>query len=112
MTGKESQGTVKIAGKGITREVTINGKLLSPVRSQKLINGYRFFAWGNGATQDSLKQLALAILLECTSSYAIAIRFYKSFACKVVFGFEEPDFEIEIDITDWVQRENIWAGVL
>jgi len=109
MTGKESQETVKIAGKGITREVTINGKLLSPVRSQKIVNhSPDGFSWGYGGSGPA--QLSLAILLECVPEDD-AISYYQIFKWKVIAGLEQPDFEIDLNVALWMENEK-YIGAL
>ncbi len=56
---------MKITGDATTREVFIDGKKLSPTKSQKLHNhSPDGFNWGYGGSGPS--QLALAIMLECT----------------------------------------------
>lgn len=67
--------------------VTINGKELSPERSQKIFNhSPNGFAWGYDGSGPA--QLALAILLECVESADEAITFHQDFKREIVAGFK------------------------
>jgi len=105
----ENQGLVKIQGFGANREVYLNGKLLSPVRSQKIVNhSPDGFSWGYGGSGPA--QLSLAILLECVSEDD-AIAYYQNFKWKVIAGLEQPDFEIDLNVALWVENEK-YIGAL
>ena len=56
---------INLSGNWETKEVILNGKLLSPIQSQSVYNhSPDGFNWGYGGSGPS--QLALAILLEFT----------------------------------------------
>ncbi len=83
--------------------VHLNGRHLDPVRSQEVFNhSPDGFAWGYGGSGPA--QLALAILLECTSNCEkIALRNYQRFKWDVVAKLPQGNFEIEIDLDPWLK---------
>lgn len=76
-----------------TRKVWLDGKLLSPKRSQKVINhSPDGFNWGYGGSGPA--QLALAIMLELTGK----ADGYQEFKWTVIAKLPQSDFETEFDL--------------
>jgi hypothetical protein len=94
---------MKIKGEWETRKVWINGEELKPTRSQSVIDhspdGFNWSYGGSGPAQ-----LALAILLIHTDRHA-ALRFYQDFKWQYIATLPETDFEIEIDVIQWIQEK-------
>ncbi len=85
-----------LKGEYKTRDVWLNGKLLSPERSQKIRNhSPDGFAWGYGGSGAS--QLALGVLLEVTTEKNASIT-YMDFKDKIISQLPQTDFEVEIEI--------------
>lgn len=83
----------KLKGCWKTKEVWLNGKLLSPVESQKYINhSPDGFNWGYRGSGPS--QLALAVYLEIFDR----AEGYQRFKWKCIAPLPQDDFEIELDI--------------
>lgn len=74
----------KIAPRVQKYEVYLNDKLFSPNPSKRVHNYGSFhpFAWGYGGPGP--QQLALAILLNESQSYEIALRLSKLFVCDII----------------------------
>ena len=87
---------ITLKGNYETREVWINGKLLHPERSQKIINhspdGFSWGYFGSGCSQ-----LALAILLEVLPEKK-ALEDYQVFKFRVISNLPQTDFEKEFII--------------
>ena len=96
ITGNTNEGR---DGKGGFK-VYISGRLLSPERSQKVINhSPNGFAWGYGGSGPA--QLALAILLNFCDEKT-AIRLYQEFKWEVVARLPET-FGISSELVkDWI----------
>jgi len=76
-----------ISGNGATREVTIDGEILSPIKSQQVYNhSPDGFSWGYNGSGPA--QLALALLLEATNEDE-AIKFYQSFKFDIISDMPE-----------------------
>lgn len=93
-----------IQGDPRSRIVTINGKILSPARSQAIRNhSPDGFAWGYCGSGPA--QLSLALLLEFTDEKT-AQRFYQDFKQDVIAGIKQDiKFEMDSDfIIDWIQK--------
>lgn len=90
-----------IVGNGVTREVFINGKYLSPKKSQKVYNhSPDGFSWGYGGSGPA--QLALAILLEVTWEEN-AVRLYQEFKRDLIARLPQSDFALEIRrVEEWI----------
>ena len=85
--------TINLKGDWITRQVKINGKILSPAKSQKVRNhSPDGFAWGYGGSGPA--QLALAILLEFYDKETMPN--YQDFKFKVIGALPQSDFEVEV----------------
>jgi len=91
-----------IKGNSATREVFINGKLLSPERSQKVWNhSPDNFNWGYSGSGPA--QLALAILLEFTDQVTV-IRLYQEFKSDVIAGLK-GNFELPTEVVErWIKE--------
>ena len=87
---------MRIRGEGLTRKVWINDHLLSPERSQKLVNhSPDGFNWGYGGSGPS--QLALAICLLIYPEQK-ALLVYQDFKREVISSLPlDEDFEIDLD---------------
>jgi len=94
--------------KGIweTREVLINDIPLPPAHSQRVFNhSPDGFSWGYSGSGPA--QLALAILLLATSE-TNAVRLHQVFKREVIAPLPQlDDFEIEIDIAQWIQNQKV-----
>lgn len=90
-----------IVGIWRTREVSIDGKELSPHESQKLRNhSPDGFAWGYGGSGPA--QLALAILLHYTSAM-FAMEHYQNFKWEVIASLPQSDFTLEeVAVHEWI----------
>ncbi len=87
---------ISLHGNYSTREVWLNGELLSPKESQKIINhSPDGFSWGYGGSGSA--QLALSILLEITSEEK-AIQMYQDFKWSVIASLPQSDFNILVDV--------------
>lgn len=91
-----------ITGNYQTREIKINGKLLTPDRSLKLANhSPTGFAWGYRGSGPT--QLALAILLEYTLNEEDALALYQQYRDDVICRLEQADFELpEESVINWL----------
>ena len=99
---------IKIKGCYQDRTVFINGKELSPGRSQKLRNhSPDGFAWGYGGSGPA--QLALAILLEITKDKQFALKNYQDFKWDIICDLPmEEDFTLEEKIVStWIAKRLI-----
>ena len=88
--------------KGSNGTVFIDGKYLSPEKSQEVYNhSPDGFNWGYGGSGPS--QLALALLLEFLSKDN-ALRSYQEFKWDIIAGLPK-DFEITgKDIMNWIEK--------
>ena len=84
------------------RMLMIDGKEISPVRSQKVFN-HSPDGFNSGYSGSGPAQLALGILLEAMPQ-AKAQRLYQRFKWDYVANWKE-DFHGEIDIEAWVARQ-------
>lgn len=84
-------------------EVLVDGKRLSPARSQKVFNhSPDGFAWGYGGSGPA--QLALALLLEHGLTDEDAVRLHQDLKFEVVAGWPQESGEHELDLQDWIDR--------
>ena len=94
---------ITISGTWETRRVRINGKYLSPIPSQKILNhspdGFNWSYGGSGPAQ-----LALAILLTQTDE-STALYLHQYFKWDVVAKLPKSDFEISLDIRDYIHKK-------
>lgn len=82
-----------ITGNWQTREVRIRGRILSPKRSQKLVNSSPCgFNWGYGGSGPA--QLAMALLLRFTDKKT-ALRYYQKFKWAVIARLPQADFQMD-----------------
>jgi len=96
---------VTISGKANTREIKINGRALSPRRSNKLRNHSYDFNWGYGGSGPT--QLALAICIELFGEL-YAMRWYHDFKWKFVAKWPQgEDFEIELELSEFMKIREI-----
>ncbi len=87
---------ISLHGNYSTREVWLNGELLSPKESQKIINhSPDGFSWGYGGSGPA--QLALAILLKITSRET-AMQMYQDFKWDVIASLPQSDIDVLIDV--------------
>ncbi len=92
-----------ITGDYLKREVRINGDILSPARSLKVVNhSPTGFCWGYRGSGPA--QLALALMLEYTLNQEDALALYMHFKDDVISKLPGgEDFEITEDaILAWV----------
>lgn len=91
---------IRLVGFWWTKDVLLNGKRLSPEKSQKIINhspdGFNWGYFGSGPAQ-----LSLAILLELTSK-EIALKNYNQFKLNVISKLHQADFDVEIDVSEYL----------
>lgn len=91
--------------KGIikTRDIFIDGKKLSPKKSQQVINhSPDGFNWGYSGSGPA--QLSLAILLEITD-IDIAKRLYQAFKWEFITNLSKNDFTLVININKWLKMK-------
>jgi len=92
-----------IAGKRgkLSNQLWVDGKEIYPQLSQKIRNhSPDGFNWGYGGSGPA--QAALAICLEIFDETWIAQALYQSFKWAFVTKWNEDEFEVEIDITDFL----------
>ena len=92
----------KITGNWESKEVRINGNILSPERSQKVCNhspdGFNWSYGGSGPAQ-----LALAIMIQMAGE-GVAERAYQDFKWDVISKLPEADFELTVgEVWDWMK---------
>jgi hypothetical protein len=93
----------KIKGERITRRVWMDGSEILPEKSHKIRNhSPDGFNWGYGGSGPA--QLALAILLEVMSINE-ALAYHQDFKWEFIASLPDGNFEIEIDIEDWITRK-------
>jgi len=93
---------MKITGDWATRRVTVDGRTLSPKRSQKIWNhSPDGFAWGYGGSGPA--QLALAVLIKAGLKPSRAVQLHQEFKRDWIAVLPQRDFEIELDVMLWVQ---------
>jgi hypothetical protein len=101
----------KITGVAATRQVFIDGKELLPVASQRIWNhSPDGFSWGYGGSGPA--QLALAIILELFDEET-AHAFHQKFKFDIIQPLQiDNDFEIEIDVVEWINeaRKEVMGG--
>ncbi len=99
ITGRKVKA--KITGIKETREVYINEEFLDPAESQKVRNlSPTGFNWGYRG--DGPAQLALGILLKFTDEET-ALEYYQPFKEDIIACLPQEDFEIEIDVEEWLR---------
>ena len=85
-----------------TRNIWLDGKLLSPEFSQVIRNhSPDGFCWGYGGSGPA--QLALAILLELVER-GVAISAYQKFKWDFIAKLPQTDFELEFKIEEIVDK--------
>ena len=93
---------MKIKGNLETRNVWIDGECLDPLPSQGVVNhSPDGFNWSYGGSGPS--QLALAILLYHFPK-TTALRWYQDFKWDIISGLPAGDFEIELDLDEWLEK--------
>lgn len=95
---------MRIEGTWQTRAVTVDGRSLSPARSQRVWNhSPDGFNWGYGGSGPA--QLALAILLAAGVDHEDAATYHQAFKWAVIAPLPQGDFAIEYDVQAWVPCE-------
>jgi hypothetical protein len=85
---------IKVKGEWSSRRVWVNGRELSPDKSQQVINhSPDGFNWGYGGSGPA--QLALALLLLKFPKQE-AMNLHQEFKYEVIAGLPQADFETEI----------------
>jgi hypothetical protein len=88
---------MKIKGNWETKEIWLDGNLLSPIKSQEIVNhspdGFNWSYSGSGCAQ-----LSLAILLEVFDKQT-ALKYYQRFKDEVIALLPQSDFEKELYFT-------------
>lgn len=93
----------KITGTRETREVFINGEMLNPAESREVKNhSPTGFNWGYHG--DGPAQLALGILLKFTDAET-ALENYQAFKEEIIAVLPQEDFEIELDVEEWLRNQ-------
>lgn len=89
---------MNIDGRTNTRRVWVDGRELSPTRSQSLrLHSHDGFAWGYSGSGPA--QLALAILLQAGVPEDIAMTRYQDFKREIIAALPmDQNFEINIQI--------------
>jgi hypothetical protein len=82
--------------------VYIDGVLLSPKKSQALMNhSPDGFSWGYSGSGPA--QLALAILLEVTDENTAVLAHQEFKSEEIAVLTMDSDFNVDIDVEDWVE---------
>jgi hypothetical protein len=86
-------------------EVRVNGSILDPARSQKLVNhSPDGFAWGYAGSGPA--QLALAILLAAGLDDDTAVALHQAFKAEHVATLPDgDDFVLAVDVQGWLSRQ-------
>lgn len=85
-------------------EVTLDGRVLSPHQSQRVINhSPDGFAWGYAGSGPA--QLALGILLGAGISKCRSLKYYQRFKSEFLVNLDRDNFEIQVDIVAWIVRQ-------
>jgi hypothetical protein len=98
---------MKIKGEWLSRRIWIDGEEIFPDDSLKIINhspdGFNWSYCGSGPSQ-----LALAILMYAFKNDKFnkeKYSFYQDFKWDYVSKFPKDNFEIEIDIENWIESK-------
>ena len=83
-----------------TTVVTVDGQVLTPARSQQVMNhSPDGFAWGYAGSGPA--QLALAILLAAGLSDDRAVRLHQEFKREFLQGLPRDRFVLDVDVLGW-----------
>lgn len=86
--------------------VLVDGRVLSPARSQKVWNhsptGFNVGYGGSGPAQ-----LALAVLLEAGLSHSRACHLHQAFKWEFLTSCQTP-FRLDIDVRTWAKTKGFW----
>lgn len=95
-----------ITGDFDRRVVKIDGKVLSPLKSQEIWNhSPDGFCWGYSGSGST--QLALAFLLEFTDDEQFAKTNYQQFKFDVVAALPQADFELDEKVVkEWIESHS------
>ena len=93
---------LKLKGFMKSQKVFLNDEELNIKDSLKIHNhSPTGFSWGYGGSGPA--QLSLAVLLKCFNK-DIAIKHYQNFKWAYISRLPQTDFEIEIDIENWMNE--------
>ena len=96
------EDNLTILGVGITRTVMVGDRMLSPVRSQQVVNhSPDGFNWGYSGSGPA--QLALAILLEAMPQEAAEL-YYHHFNAIVIKALPSDGFKIKVNMRKYIDR--------
>ena len=92
-----------ITGQWESRKVQVDGKELTPYRSQKLFNhspdGFNWSYGGSGPAQ-----LALGLLLQFGATDEEAVRWHQTFKFQVIAALPAEDFQLPSEVvTQWIE---------
>lgn len=91
--------TIRLKGEWESRRVWLDGKELSPEKSQKVRNhSPDGFAWNYSGSGPA--QLALAVCLEISPERGEIM--YHDFKRKVIAGLPATDFDVEIQMDEYL----------
>jgi hypothetical protein len=95
----------------VTRNVYLDGRLLTPMRSQAVWNhSPDGFNWGYGGSGPA--QLALAILLAAGLDDQRAMRLHQRFKWAVIANLPQGEaFVFDVDVAAWVAQHETPEGV-
>jgi hypothetical protein len=92
---------MRIEGQWATRRVTVDGRDLSPAKSQRVWNhSPDGFNWGYGGSGPA--QLALAILLHAGVHEERAVEYHQAFKWAVIAPLPQRDFAIDVNVLVWL----------
>lgn len=97
---------IYLAGDRDTRNVWLNGKILDPEKSQRIINhSPDGFNWGYGGSGPA--QLALAICLDLYGSYIEPIH-YQTFKWKYIATLPKNSFNLTLEVPDSTKEDQLY----
>jgi len=95
---------MKVTGEWQSRTVHVDGRVLSPLPSQRVWNhSPDGFNWGYGGSGPA--QLALALLLRAGLASRTAVHLHQAFKWAFVAPLPQGDFAIDIDIETWLREQ-------
>ena len=93
-----------VKGNSVNNQVTVDGEVLSPSRSQNVWDhSPDGFSWGYAGSGPA--QLALALLLETTDGME-AMKYYQAFKWDIIARLGDGDFTMPADVIyDWLDKQ-------